>query len=136
MLTTVGYISYPTLLVLLWFFAPELLAQDIVVPAAGFLAVTIVRNLVNAPRPYENGGEPPLIDKTTSGHSFPSRHTFCMFMIAYTWLDWQVAAGIILLCCAVLLAICRVVLRVHYPRDVIAAAILATLFAVLGYWVF
>lgn len=134
-LTIVGYVSYPLLLILLCMFDPWLLPQDIVVPAAGFAAVTIVRNIVNAPRPYENDGPPPLIEKSTKGHSFPSRHTFCMFMIAYTWLDWEPAIGIVLLACAVLLATCRVVLRVHFTRDVIAAAILATAFAVLGYLV-
>lgn len=134
-LTVVGYVAYPLLLVLLCIFDPWLLPQDIVMPAAGFAAVTIVRHIVNAPRPYENGGKPALIDKQTKGHSFPSRHTFCMFMIAYTWLDWQLAVGIVLLVCSVVMAVCRVVLRVHFPRDVIAAAILATAFAILGYWV-
>ena len=134
-LTAVGYISYPLLLALLCMFEPVLLPQEIVVPAAGFIAVTIVRHLVNAPRPYENGGAPALIDKSTKGHSFPSRHTFCMFMIAYAWLAWQPIVGIILLACAITLATCRVLLRVHFPRDVIAAAILATLFAIIGFWI-
>lgn len=136
-LTGVGYLAYPLLIVLLIIFEPELATRDIVVPASGFLAVSIMRSLVNAPRPYENGGPAPLIDKQTKGRSFPSRHTFCMFMIALTWFTWQPLigniVGSVLLICAVILAICRVKLRVHFPHDVVFAALLAFLFALVGY---
>ena len=54
-----------------------------------FAAVTLFRKAVNAPRPYETLGIDPLIEKDTAGRSFPSRHTFSLFMIAATWLVAQ-----------------------------------------------
>ena len=132
-LTAIGYAAYPLLLVLLWFFAPWLLARCIAVPAAGFVTLSVFRYLYNAPRPYEVGGPPPLTGKQTKGKSFPSRHTFCMWMIACTWLLFQPIVGIALLLCGCFMAYVRVKLGVHFKKDVIAGALCAIAFSLIGY---
>lgn len=132
-LTALGYVAYPALLVLLWFFAPWLLARCIAVPAAGFITVSAFRFLYNAPRPYELGAPQPPTGKLTQGKSFPSRHTFCMFMIACTWLVWKPIVGIILLGCGCIMAFVRVKLGVHFVRDVVAGALCAVAFSLIGY---
>lgn len=132
-LTAIGYIAYPALLILLWFFHRELLAACIAVPAAGFIVVSAFRSLYNAPRPYEVSGNPPLIDKRTKGKSFPSRHTFSMFMIAFTWMTWCMPIGIALALCGCILGSSRVLLGIHYARDVIAGIAAAGACALLGY---
>lgn len=132
-LTGVGYVAYPTLLLLLALLAPGLLLRCLVIPAVGFAICTVMRSFVNAPRPYERLGAAPLIPKDTRGKSFPSRHAFCMFTIAYSWLVWQPAAGIILFAMACLLAAIRVLGGVHFPRDVVAGAILASIVCGVGY---
>lgn len=133
-LTITGYIAYPVLLIALAVWQPSLLTREILVPAIGFVAVSVFRNLYNAPRPYEVSGKPPLIPKSTKGKSFPSRHTFCMFMIAMGWLRWIPVVGMALISCGCIMAVMRVMLGVHYPKDVIAGALIAILFGIIGFW--
>ena len=132
-LTALGYVAYPLLLVLLALFDRDLLLRCIVVPAAGFAICAIIRTAVDASRPYEAGGPAPLIPKDAHGKSFPSRHTFCMFTIACTWLVFQPIVGGALLACACALALIRVKGGVHYPRDVTAGAALALAICAVGY---
>lgn len=143
-LTAIGYVAYPLLLALLALCDGGLLVRCIVVPAVGFALCTIIRSAVNAPRPYEApGASAPLIPKDTCGHSFPSRHTFCMVTIACTWLEWALATGGAawwaalvggaLLVASVAMGIMRVVGGVHFARDVIAGAVLALTVCAVGY---
>lgn len=101
-----------------------LLIPCVVVPAAGFLLVSLVRRAVNAPRPYETLDINPLIHKDTRGRSFPSKHVFSSFCIASCWAAWCAPAGCVLLAAACCIAAVRVVGGVHWPRDVMAAALL------------
>lgn len=101
-----------------------LLIPCIVVPAAGFLLVSLVRRAVNAPRPYEALGINPLINKDTRGRSFPSKHVFSSFCIASCWTVWCAPAGCALLAAACCIAAARVLGGVHWPRDVVTAALL------------
>lgn len=136
-LTIVGYVAYPVLLALLAAFKPSLLASRIAVPASAFVVVSVARRLINAPRPYEGpNARPALIDKGTSGRSFPSRHTFSMFMIAFAWISWipfGVVPGCVLAACACALGAARVALGVHHLRDVVAASIAALMLSLVGY---
>jgi membrane-associated phospholipid phosphatase len=132
-LTGVGYIAYPLLLVCLFFMQPEKLVPCVAVPGVSFVLVSLFRRAVNAPRPYEVTGTPPLIPKSTQGKSFPSRHTFCMFMIAASWLNLCAAAGVALMISGCAMAAIRVVGGVHWPRDVIAGAACALVLATIGY---
>lgn len=136
-LTVLGYVSYPLLLALLFVFDRGLLAGCVAVPAAGFIVLSVARRIIDAPRPYEGeGGRPALIGKSTQGRSFPSRHTFSMFMIAFAWMSWVpqgVVFGCVLALCACALAVARVALGVHHVRDVVAAAVVALAFSLIGY---
>lgn len=132
-LTYLGYVSLAVLLVWEGILDANKFWLTIFVCGAGFLIVTVLRILYNSPRPYEKDGVEPLIDKTTVGKSFPSRHTFCMFMIAMSWIPWCWPIGALLLLCGCYMAFCRVLLRVHYPQDVIVGALLAIIFGVIGY---
>lgn len=124
-LTALCYVLYPLLLVLLWLNASALLARNIVVPALLFAAVSLFRRVYNEPRPYEALAIRPLMHKDTRGRSFPSRHIFSVFMIAMCWLTYCMPVGIALMVCGVAMAYVRVVGGVHYPRDVIAGALVA-----------
>lgn len=133
LLTRLCYAAYP--LCLLWLAAtrdsrgvPALL-----VPAVSFGLVSLFRNLYNAQRPYELLEIQPLIHKDKKGKSFPSRHVFSVFVIAMTFLWLCPPAGAVFLVVGVLLALCRVIGGVHFPRDVIAGA-LAGIAAGACYW--
>lgn len=132
-LTVAGYVLYPLLIALLAAFDRTLVVRCLVVPAVAFVALSLFRRAFNAPRPYEALAIEPLIRKDTRGKSFPSRHTFSLFMIALTWAVWQPVAGAVLAAASAALACVRVLGGVHFPRDVIAGAALAAIAAVVGY---
>ena len=133
-LTLAGYIAYPLLLVLVAL-AGDWVAfvRFAVVPAIGFTALSVFRRYYDAPRPYEVLAIDPLIEKDTMGHSFPSRHTFSLMMIACSWCVWNGGVGVVLVVCSSAFGAIRVIGGVHFPRDVIAGALFALLCAFVGY---
>lgn len=96
------------------------------VTAVGFVAVSFFRRRFNAPRPYECCVIAPLIARDGAGKSFPSRHTFSAFAIAASWFAASVPVAVVLLVAAGVLAVCRVLGGVHFPRDVVAGAFIGS----------
>jgi len=95
------------------------LAAYIMVPAFGFVLLTLVRKWINQPRPYETWGIVPLLDKDSSGNSMPSRHVFSATIISMACLHANLSAGLVLLVLSALLGLARVLGGVHYPKDVL-----------------
>ena len=134
-LTLLCYVCYPLLLGLVLFRWPGgLFLRAILVPGVSFVAVSVFRAVLSAPRPYEVLDIDPLIRKDTKGKSFPSRHVFSVFVIAATWLYFYPMVGVFFLAAGVLLAAVRVLGGVHFPRDVLAGAILGLLCGGAGMW--
>ena len=140
------YLAYPSLICWLVFtscasgFADErqtaLLLKAVLVPALGFALLSVFRKAVDAPRPYEVFDLPPVMPKSTKGKSFPSRHVFSIFVIGVAFtaccpIGW---AGPAILVLGILLAGIRVVTGVHFPKDVIAGALLALLWGAIGFY--
>lgn len=96
------------------------------VTAVGFVAVSFFRRRFNAPRPYECCAIAPLIARDGAGKSFPSRHAFSAFAIAASWFVASVPVAVVLLVAAGALAVCRVLGGVHFPRDVVAGALIGS----------
>ena len=46
----------------------------LLIPASGFVILSLFRKKINHPRPYETWGISPLLEKDSSGQSMPSRH--------------------------------------------------------------
>lgn len=101
------------------------LTKALVIPLFGYIVCTVLRIVINAPRPYEKEEVDNLLNKKTTGKSFPSRHVFSIFIIAMTCFYYIPVFGIILYVLGVVLAILRVLSHVHYIRDVVCGAILA-----------
>ena len=110
-------------------------ARIIVVPLTGFLAVTVVRKFINAPRPYTLYNIEPIIHKDKAYESFPSRHTFSITIIAMSILYYNVPAGIVMLALSLILGATRVIGGVHFTKDVIAAWIIAVVWGAVGLWI-
>lgn len=112
------------------------LYHALLVPAAGFVGISLFRRFWNAPRPYEEMELTPLIQKKTRGKSFPSRHVFSVFIIGMTFVPFngELAAGLFLM--GAVLAALRVVAGLHYVRDVIAAIVMAVFIGGAGIWFF
>ena len=137
-LTSITYAAYVVLLVYVvvrFGFGKEIL-KALLIPATGFALETFIRDRLNFERPYERTGVPPLIPKQTKGHSFPSRHSFSVTMIAMMYVFYLPYLGIVMLCVAAFLCVVRVKGGVHFVRDVIAGAALAAGYAVIFMLVF
>lgn len=90
-----------------------------------FVLVSILRKIMNFPRPYEV--YPDLfksLPKSKSGESFPSRHVFSIFVIGSAYIFINAYAGVALLALGVILAVCRVMLGIHFIKDVAVGALL------------
>lgn len=133
--TALVYAGY-TLLALWSLFCLPLprFARVIAVPAAGFLLGTALRSVLNRPRPYEVLHLPPLSKKDTKGQSFPSRHVFCAAVISTAFLYVSPAAGAAFAVVAVLLAVLRVAIGVHWVRDVLAGLAFGWGVGAIGFW--
>ncbi|MCF0130902.1 MAG: phosphatase PAP2 family protein [Pseudobutyrivibrio sp.] len=111
----------------------ELFIKSALVPGISFTVVSLFRKIVSAPRPYEVYGFTPAINKDTVGKSFPSRHVFSIFMISMTYLQVSLMLAVIIGAVGLLLAVIRVVTGVHFIKDVIAGALIAFVFALIGF---
>ena len=63
-----------------------LLARAVLVPGAVFGGGSVLRAVLDRPRPYQQPGFVPLLPKETLGRSFPSRHALSAAVIAAAWL--------------------------------------------------
>ncbi len=104
--------------------APLEILKILIVTGVPFVAVSILRVLINAPRPYELLEFYKKKPKGKAGHSFPSRHVFSVFVIATVLMTWNPLVGVGLVLLGALLAFLRVALGIHFVRDVIAGALI------------
>lgn len=135
LLTGTVYLAYPALLVFLAMHQDVRFFRVLITAGASFVLVSLFRSFFNAPRPYEVLDIVPLISKDTKGKSFPSRHVFSIFVIAMCFCYISLPIGIVLLAAGALLAAVRVIVGVHFPRDVIAGAVIGILAGVIGLYI-
>ena len=100
--------------------------------AVPFVVVTLVRRKINAPRPYELYGFYKVKPKGKGGRSFPSRHVFCAFLIAVLGYTVSLPIMFALMLPGVLLAVSRVLLGIHFIRDVVAGALIGIVSGGIG----
>ena len=101
-----------------------------------FVIVTLLRRLINAPRPYEIYDFYDEKPKNKSGKSFPSRHVYSASVIATLTVFVYPVIGGILAVLAVSLAIFRVLLGIHFVRDVLAGVLIGAGAALIGVLIF
>ena len=120
-MTVVMPIVYLTLLATTYFqegFGKQILIY-VFIPASGFVILSLLRKKINAPRPYEEWGIKPLLDRDSPGQSMPSRHVFSATIISMACLHASLSVGVILLVLSALLGLARVLGGVHFPKDVV-----------------
>lgn len=130
------FVLYPLLIVYLFYKGrTEDAIKTVVVPAVTFIAVTLLRLIINRARPYETLDITPLIKKNKSGQSFPSRHAASVFIIGMAFLYTNIYAGIAVFALGVLMCISRILAGVHFITDVITGALSAVLLGVFGFYI-
>ena len=132
--TLAVYLVYPALLILLLVYQRDQVLPAILIPGISFVLLSVWRNRMNRPRPYEVFQMEPVINKKTKGHSFPSRHIFCMFLIAATVFRYCSWAGLVIGLAGLGLAVTRVLGGVHFLRDVTAGALIGAGCGIIGFW--
>jgi membrane-associated phospholipid phosphatase len=104
----------------------------LLVTGVPFVLVSIARRLINAPRPYELLEFYQQKPKAKCAQSFPSRHVFSVTVIGVCLIPWSLFVGIGILLLGVALASIRVLLGIHFIRDVVAGAAIGVLSGVIG----
>ncbi|MDO4486735.1 MAG: phosphatase PAP2 family protein [Bacillota bacterium] len=132
-LTRTVYLAYPLFLIVLFIQKDTGLIRAVLVPGISFIIVSVFRKMYDAPRPYVVFDTPSVIKKETLGKSFPSRHIFSIFIIASTVFRFFPTAGVLLGTAGVVMAASRVLGGVHFPKDVIAGAVVGIIFSVIGF---
>jgi membrane-associated phospholipid phosphatase len=105
------------------------------VTATPFVIITLVRHIINAPRPYEvfeHDALAHLVQSGKKGHAFPSRHVASVFIIGSALCFVCLPVAIPLLVLGFVLAACRVALGRHFLRDVTVGVVLGVISGVGG----
>ncbi len=93
----------------------------------------ILKPIVQRIRPYDLNQTVSLIVGAESDYSFPSGHTFFAFGFATIVFMYNKALGFAAYLLAVIIALSRLYLYVHFPTDVICGAIFGILIALAAY---
>lgn len=110
-----------------------LFIETLIITGVPFAAITVMRIIVDAPRPYEVLEFYEKRPKGKTGRSFPSRHVFSVFVIGTVLVPYETVLGISLLCLGVFLGSFRVLLGIHFRKDVIAGALIGVISGVIGH---
>ena len=99
-----------------------------------FVLVSVLRRTLSLPRPYEVYDFGASIKH--SGGSFPSRHAYSAFAIGSYLLFLNLPLGIAVLVLGALISASRVLLGLHFVRDVLAGAVIGVVAAIIGALIF
>lgn len=129
---------YIFLLIILFFLKSNMIYKVIFVPAFVFIFVSIFRKILNKPRPYDELNFNPFFNnvKRNKGKSFPSRHTASAFIISFAMLYVNIYLGIVGFILSIFIALSRIFIGVHYPKDVICAFLISAIFGFIGFYLF
>ncbi len=121
---------------ILYFAGDRLLAYELILGTLTlWLVVELVKLLVRRRRPFIRLSQARIVGRRAGGRSFPSGHTSQAFFMA-TLVAGYFHAGVWAVCLlyasALLVGITRLYVGAHYPRDMLAGAILGSAWGLLG----
>ena len=106
----------------------------LLVPATGFIVLSVIRKRMNWPRTYELGTFPPLLNREGKGSSMPSRHVFSAAIISTVAWGVHPLLSVLGLSLALLLSGVRVLAGVHFVRDVVVGFLSAILWGFFWFY--
>jgi undecaprenyl-diphosphatase len=127
-----GVLWYSLMAVLAVTFGPEgrqAALQCAVAGVCGLLLYRYLKNLLVRERPYMTHAAIVCAGKPLDRFSFPSGHTLHAVSFTLITVSAFPALGLVLVPIALLIALSRVVLGLHYPSDVFAGALLGAAIA-------
>ena len=124
---------YIAVLAWLFFTGDRRLPRAVLVPMFTFALVSVIRERIDAPRPYELYAIDPIIFKDTRGKSFPSRHLASAVIIACALAWLNPVLGVLGFICSIIVAFTRIVGGVHFPRDIAASIGIALACGLVGF---
>ena len=86
-ITKITYIAYILLVIINLLTVPLEAVKVLYVAGIPYVILSVFRFLVNTKRPYEVYNFTPLIDRKSTGKSFPSRHVFSIFIFSVLLLE-------------------------------------------------
>jgi membrane-associated phospholipid phosphatase len=121
---------------ILFFVSERFLAYELLLGTLTlWLVVMLVKTIVHRSRPFIRLTQARIVGYRARGRSFPSGHTSQTFFVATLVIQHfhvSVLAAILLYAIALLVGITRMYVGAHYPRDVLAGAILGSAWGLLG----
>lgn len=126
------YAAYPLFILYLLANENDFWIKSVLVCGIGFIAVSLARYFINASRPYEVYGAEPPLKKDTSGKSMPSRHAFSAAVIAINIGIVFQTLGVVFFLLAIIIAFLRVVLGVHFIKDVTVGTIIGAMVGLIA----
>ena len=136
MLPIIVFVSYFILCGWLLIERDARIIKVILIPFVIFVLTTIIRKIIDKPRPYVVLNIEPLIRRDKTGESFPSRHVLSVCIIAMACFFINPWIGAIMTIIAVLIAVIRVLAGVHFIKDVVIGAIIGYVIGGLAFWLF
>lgn len=100
-----------------------------------WLVVELVKVLAHRSRPYKRVAQVRIVGYPARGRSFPSGHTSQAFFIVTLMAQHfhaSIWAVFLMYALALIVGITRMYVGAHYPRDVLAGAILGSVWGLLG----
>ena len=130
------YVIYPLFLIFLLVKQRDYFVGSVLTCGISFVLVSLFRKKLNAKRPYEVFGFPAAMKKEKSGCSMPSRHVFSASIISVNLFFITPTFSLICAALSVIIALLRVLLGVHFVRDVLVGALIGIGFGILGSFIF
>jgi membrane-associated phospholipid phosphatase len=119
-----------------YFYGRRSLAYEIVLGSLTlWLVVELIKALIRRARPFEDLTQARVVGLRAIGRSFPSGHTSQAFFLATLMVrhtQWGFGLAILFYLLAAVVGVTRMYVGAHYPRDVLAGALLGTVWGILG----
>lgn len=100
-----------------------------------WLLVELIKAIIRRPRPFMALTQARIVGARMPGRSFPSGHTSQAFFLATLLvqaLQPGLVVAVLIYLAAGLVGLTRMYVGAHYPRDVVAGAVLGSLWGLLG----
>lgn len=98
--------------------------------------VSLIRIFFFRTRPFVAGTVNQLVVHNPVEASFPSGHTTVMFALAFSLMFYDKKWGTVYLIIALISALSRIVVGVHFPFDILGGILVGLLSAILTKWFF